>query len=50
MSGYYDFLKIQYELGNLTKERLRAAVTKGYLTVNETVDEYKQITSEDYTS
>ena len=43
MNGYYDFFEIQYKLG-LSKDRLKTAVTKSYITA----DEYQQITGEDY--
>jgi len=46
MSGYYDFLRIQYELENLTKDRLKTAVVKGYITATE----YQQITGEAYST
>jgi hypothetical protein len=49
MSGYFDFFKVQYQLG-LSKDRLKMAVKKGYLIVNDTVDEYQQITGETYTA
>lgn len=45
MSGYYAFFEIQYKLG-LSKDRLKTAVGKGYITA----DEYQQITGEDYTA
>ena len=43
MSGYYNFFKIQYQLG-LSKDRLGTAVEKKYITA----DEYKQITGTNY--
>ena len=43
MNGYYDFFAIQYKLG-LSKDRLKVAVAKSYITA----DEYQQITGEAY--
>lgn len=43
MSGFYNFFKIQYELG-LGIERLKTAVVKKYITA----EEYKTITGEEY--
>lgn len=41
MNGYFDFFNIQYAHG-LSKERLKNAVAKGYITDAE----YKEITGE----
>lgn len=52
MSSYYGFFDIQYRLyqydqtSGVSKERLKKAVVKNYITT----DEYKQITGEDYTT
>jgi len=45
MSGYYEFFRIQYSLG-LSKDRLKTAVSKGYITA----DEYQTITGDTYTT
>ena len=39
----FNFLKIQYDLGNLSKERLKNCVPKWI-----TAEEYTEITGEDY--
>ena len=43
MSGYYEFFRVQFQLG-LTTDRLKNAVVKKYITAAE----YKTITGEDY--
>lgn len=45
MSGYYNFFEIQFRLG-LSKDRLKTAVAKSYITT----DEYKTITGEEYSA
>jgi hypothetical protein len=44
MSGYFNFLKIQYELKSIGNDQLKSAVAKSYIIA----DEYQQITGEAY--
>jgi hypothetical protein len=48
MSKYFNFFKSGYDSGALTIAILKEAVVKGKLIVNDTVDEFKEITGQNY--
>jgi len=44
VSPVAKFLQVQYQLGRITKDDLRAAVSKGIITI----EQYQEITGEAY--